>query len=71
METLKKYWPLFLLLPVAIYVGYKVWQENQKVNDSTAKAREAKLLKSTLAKLEKETDEEAKVLSNGASHSTN
>ncbi len=42
METLKKYWFLFLLVPVVLYVVYLWMKDNKSTNDSLAKAREAK-----------------------------
>lgn len=42
METLKKYWWLFLLVPIAAYIVYVYYRAKKEVNDSAAKARAAK-----------------------------
>jgi hypothetical protein len=52
METLKKYWFLFLLVPVVGYVIYLWMKENKEVNNSTAKAREAKATYAAIRKLD-------------------
>ena len=42
METLKKYWWLFLLIPIALYIVWVYYRAKKEVNESTKKAREAK-----------------------------
>lgn len=42
METLKKYWWLFLLIPIGAYLIYVYFRAKGEVNDSLKKAREAK-----------------------------
>ena len=42
METLKKYWWLFLLIPIGAYLIYVYYRAKDEVNDSLKKAREAK-----------------------------
>ncbi len=69
METLKKYWPIFLLLPVVAYIAFTIWKDSQSKNESIAKAREAKAEKALLRKLdEKEIDEESKASIDGTNN---
>lgn len=42
METLKKYWWLFLLIPIGGYLVYVYYRSKKEVNDSLKKARQAK-----------------------------
>jgi len=56
METLKKYWWLFLLVPIAIYILYVYYRAKDEVNQSTARARAAKADKAILRTLEPETN---------------
>jgi hypothetical protein len=68
METLKKYWPLFLLVPVVAYIGYSIWKDSQTKSDGAAKAREAKAAK---AALKNEVDTELTAIENGRVNSEN
>jgi hypothetical protein len=56
METLKKYWWLFLLIPIGFYVLYVYYRAKNEVNDSLKKARAAKEDKRILKISETETD---------------
>jgi len=42
METLKKYWWLFLLIPIGGYLVYVYYRSKKEVNESLKKARQAK-----------------------------
>lgn len=58
METIKRYWWLFLLLPV---VGYFLWvwyQSKNEAAESTKRAREAKEIKRVIREADQtpETD---------------
>jgi hypothetical protein len=61
METLKKYWWLFLLIPIGAYIVYVYYRSKKEVNDSLKKARQAKADYA----LAKEVDAEMKPLLNG------
>ena len=42
METLKKYWWLFLLIPIGGYLVYVYYRSKKEVNEGLKKARQAK-----------------------------
>ena len=49
METLKKYWWIFLLLPIGVYIIYVYYRAKGEVNQTMAKVRQAKADKAMLA----------------------
>jgi len=56
MENLKKYWWLFLLVPVVLYMVYIMSKENGKAKPGSPEyARQAKADKAILKEVEKET----------------
>ena len=50
MEYHKKYWWLLFLLPVVVYFLFKYYQARNEVNQSAARAREAKAEKAAIRK---------------------
>lgn len=48
METLKKYWWIFLLAPIGLYLVYVYYRAKSEVNASAARAREGKAIKAIL-----------------------
>ena len=56
METLKKYWWLFLLAPIGLYLIYVYYRAKSEVNASAARARQAKADKAILKTFEPEND---------------
>lgn len=69
METLKKYWWLFLLIPIGAYLIYVYYRAKGEVNDSLKKAREAKEAK-RLARLYDEEELLTKELPNNGTDTT-
>lgn len=61
METLKKYWWLFLLIPIGGYLVYVYYRSKKEVNEGLKKARQAKADYA----LAKEIDTEMNPLLNG------
>ncbi len=63
METLKKYWWLFLLIPIGGYLVYVYYRSKKEVNEGLKKARQAKADYA----LAKQVDLEIEPLMNGTS----
>jgi hypothetical protein len=61
METFKKYWWLFLLIPIGGYIVYVYYRSKKEVNEGLRKARQAKADYA----LAKEVDQEIEPLLNG------
>lgn len=59
MENVKKYWYVFLLLPVVLYVGYIVLRARM-VNAEMEKVRRAKADKALTRELINETDNDVR-----------
>jgi hypothetical protein len=65
METIKKYWWLFLLMPIGVYLIWVYYKAKNEVNASTARAREAKAVKKMLSEIEVDNETEA-ILNEGS-----
>jgi hypothetical protein len=57
MENLKKYWWLFLLIPIGGYLLYVYFRAKNEVNDSLKKARQAKADYALIKNIEPEGDD--------------
>jgi len=59
LEALKKYWWLFLLIPIGCYLLYVSLRAKKEVAASMQKARDAKAEKAILKTVETETVQDA------------
>jgi hypothetical protein len=57
METLKRFWWLFLVVPIVGYFLWVYYQEKNKASATLAKAREAKEQKKIIQELEQTENE--------------
>lgn len=56
METLKKYWWLFLLIPIGGYLVYVYYRSKKEVGESMKRARQAKADYALVKQVDTETE---------------